>query len=74
MVCALAGKTGTAETGRQGANAPVVQSWFAGYIKDTAVPYVITVLGEDATNTQANTTKAFRDIAEQLVKKEQNDR
>lgn len=67
-VCATAGKTGTAQTGQMNGDNPVVQSWFTGYFPADNPRYVITVLGEDAENTDSKTAALFRKLAEELMK------
>ncbi len=64
--CATAGKTGTAETGQIGGEEPVVQSWFAGYFPADNPQYVVTVLAEDANNTDARTAPLFCEICDKL--------
>lgn len=66
-VCATAGKTGTAQTGQLNGGSPVVQSWFTGYFPANAPQYVITVLGEDAENTDSKTAALFCKLAEELM-------
>ncbi len=67
--CTAAGKTGTAETGQLTADgAPVVQSWFTGYIPAEDPQYVITILAEDAQSTDASATQLFCEISNKLTK------
>lgn len=66
--CTAAGKTGTAETGQQNGEKPVVQSWFTGYIPADDPQYVITILAEDAQNTNAQATSLFCEISNNLMK------
>ncbi len=64
----VGGKTGTAETGQINQDgARVVQSWFAGYIIQDNQTYVITVLCEDAEQTNAKSTVVFHDIASEML-------
>ncbi len=66
--CTAAGKTGTAETGQRAVDgSPVVQSWFTGYIPAENPQYVITILAEDAENTNASTAQLFCEISNKLM-------
>ncbi len=67
-VCTAAGKTGTAETGQAGETAPVVQSWFTGYFPAEDPQYVVTVLAEDANNTQGRSGALFCEISNNLYR------
>ncbi len=63
----IGGKTGTAETGQINLNGDrVVQSWFTGYMSYQENDYVITILCEDANNTNAKSTVVFHDIAKEI--------
>ncbi len=62
-----AGKTGTAQTGQNGEIHPVVNQWFTGYFPADNPQYVITVLAEDADNTNGNASKVFCEIINTLT-------
>lgn len=64
----VAGKTGTAETGQTGGQNPVEHSWFTGYLPAEDPQYVITVLAEDALNTNGQASKTFCEISNNLFK------
>lgn len=64
--CSAAGKTGTAETGQIIDGNPVVQSWFVGYFPAESPQYVICVLAEDSTGTNAKATEVFRELADEI--------
>ncbi len=65
-MCSAAGKTGTAETGQRSGEKPVVQSWFVGYFPAEDPQYIVTVLAEDAENTQVNAANIFCEISNKL--------
>ena len=65
-VCSAAGKTGTAETGQVSDGNAVVQSWFVGYFPVESPQYVICVLAEDSTGTNAKATNVFRELANKI--------
>ncbi len=65
--CSAAGKTGTAETGQVIDGNPVVQSWFVGYFPAELPQYVVCVLAEDSTGTNAKATEVFRELADEIV-------
>ncbi len=63
-----AGKTGTAETGQINQNGDrVIQSWFTGYFPAENPQFVVTVLAEDAENTDTKSTIIFQKIANGLA-------
>ncbi len=64
--CSAAGKTGTAETGQIIDGNPVVQSWFVGYFPAETPQYVVCVLAEDSTGTNAKATEVFRELANEI--------
>ncbi len=65
---AVGGKTGTAETGQVSEDGNrVVQSWFSGSIYYNGERYVITVLCEDAGNSNVKSTVVFRDVVQQII-------
>lgn len=67
-----AGKTGTAQTGQYNNGQPVVQSWFTGYFPADNPQYVITILAEDAENTDADATALFCEISNKLTELKRN--
>lgn len=69
---AAAGKTGTAETGQINEGNPVVQSWFTGYFPAENPRYVVTVLAEDAQNTNGKATPLFCEISNKVMELEKN--
>ena len=66
-LCTAAGKTGTAETGQTNNGSPVVQSWFTGYFPAENPRYVMTVLAEDAQNTNGKAAPLFCEISNKLI-------
>lgn len=69
----IAGKTGTAETGqRNSMGYPVVQSWFVGYFPAEHPRYVVTILAEDAQNTEADTALAACEISNKVAELKRN--
>ncbi len=68
-VCTAAGKTGTAETGQIGGEEAVVQSWFTGYFPAEVPKYVVTVLAEDANNTNGQANALFCEISNKLFER-----
>ncbi len=66
-LCSAAGKTGTAETGQIIDGNPVVQSWFVGYFPAESPQYIICVLAEDSTGTNAKATEVFRELADEII-------
>ncbi len=71
-----AAKTGTAETGWERSETEeyeIVQSWFAGFYPAENPRYTIVVLGENAYNTDAQTAPVFKEIAEFLYRKTQEE-
>ena len=68
-----AGKTGTAETGQLDENGvPITQSWFSGYFPADNPGYVITVLVEDAGNSDNTAAEVFCEISNKLEQKRRN--
>lgn len=68
-----AGKTGTAETGQLDENGvPVTQSWFTGYYPAENPRYVVTVLVEDAGNSNFTAAQVFCEISNKLEQKRRN--
>ncbi len=65
--CSAAGKTGTAETGQIIDGNPVVQSWFVGYFPVESPQFVVCVLAEDSTGTNARATEIFRSLADEII-------
>ena len=65
-ICSSAGKTGTAQTGQMNGENPVVQSWFTGYFPAETPQYVVTVLAEDAENTNGRATALFCEIVNKI--------
>ncbi len=64
----IGGKTGTAETGQINTNGNrVVQSWFTGFISGNATDYVITVIAEDASESNTKATLIFRSIVNEIL-------
>lgn len=62
-----AGKTGTAETGQLDENGvPITQSWFTGYFPADDPEYVVTVLVEDAGNSEFTAAQVFCEISNNL--------
>ena len=70
-VCSSAGKTGTAQTGQMNGENPVVQSWFTGYFPAEIPQFVITVLAEDAENTNGRATALFCELVNKLSETKQ---
>ena len=60
------GKTGTAETGWETEDKPVVQSWFGGFYPAESPRYVIAVVAEDSNNTQGKSAPVFKKICDEL--------
>lgn len=60
------GKTGTAETGWETEDKPVVQSWFGGFYPAENPRYVIAVVAEDSNNTQGKSAPVFKKICDEL--------
>ena len=68
-----AGKTGTAETGQLDENGvPVTQSWFTGYYPAEDPRYIITVLVEDAGNSEYTAAEVFCEISNKLEQQRRN--
>ena len=68
-----AGKTGTAETGQLDQNGiPITQSWFTGYFPADNPKYVITVLVEDAGNSEFTAAEVFCEISNNLERNRRN--
>lgn len=65
-----AGKTGTAQTGQQNGDVPVIQSWFTGYFPADEPRYVISVIAEDSDSNRTNATACFCEISNKLIEKE----
>lgn len=61
-------KTGTAETGWMENDKQVVQSWYAGFYPAENPQYVVTVLAENATNTDAKSAPVFKEICDELFR------
>ncbi len=68
-----AGKTGTAETGQLDENGvPITQSWFTGYFPADNPRYIVTVLVEDAGNSQYTAAEVFCEISNKLEQSRRN--
>ena len=67
---AVAGKTGTAQTGQYNGGIAVIQSWFTGYFILNDENYIITVLAEDCETTHKSATKAACELINKLIEKE----
>ncbi len=68
-ICTSAGKTGTAQTGQINGDKPVIQSWFTGYFPADDPQFVVTVLAEDAENTNGRATSLFCEILNKLMER-----
>ena len=66
MVGDAAGKTATAETGRNDGNKKIVNTWFAGVYPAENPEYVIVIFREDGNSSATDCAPVFRDIADCL--------
>ncbi|MBR3868351.1 MAG: penicillin-binding protein 2 [Clostridia bacterium] len=64
MVGDAAGKTATAETGRNDGNKKIVNTWFAGFYPAENPEYVIVIFREDGNSSSTDCAPVFRDIAD----------
>ena len=64
------GKTGTAETGWEGGEKAVVQSWFGGFYPAEEPRYVISIVAEDSDNTGSKSSPVFKKLCEDLYRLE----
>ncbi len=64
---AVAGKTGTAETGWMQNGSEVVQSWFVGCFPADNPQYIITVLSENGGRNGQTAAPLFAEIAKEIV-------
>lgn len=64
---AIAGKTGSAETGWQTDNGYMVQGWFAGFFPYDNPRYALVVLTENGRGGNTSCAPVFKEIAEQIM-------
>ncbi len=65
----VAGKTGSAETGRYREDGEaIIQAWFAGYVPAAAPELVIVVLAEDGESGSSSAAPVFRAIVETIYR------
>ncbi len=67
-VVAIAGKTGTAETGWNRGGTPMVHGWFCGFFPYDNPRYAMAVFAEDGKSGSAACIPAFRQIALDVMK------
>jgi cell division protein FtsI/penicillin-binding protein 2 len=71
---AVAGKSGTAETGKRLANEELVNKWFAGYFPADAPKYALVVVELDCLNSEAVTNDIFYDLVQKIYELDKQDR
>ena len=67
----VAGKTGTAETGRESDGQDLVNKWFAGYFPFKKPKYALVVVDIDQAGSKAVTNEVFYDFVDRLYKLDQ---
>lgn len=67
-IVAIAGKTGTAETGWNSGGEPMVHGWFCGYFPYENPKYAMAVFAENGKSGSSACIPAFRQIALEIMK------
>ncbi|MDQ0214627.1 cell division protein FtsI/penicillin-binding protein 2 [Oikeobacillus pervagus] len=69
----IAGKTGTAQTGRYENEKPLYNKWFAGYFPFENPKYALVAVHADALENEAGVLPLYKDIVSMLYEKERQD-
>lgn len=64
----VAGKTGTAQTGKFKGNEEITSSWFCGFFPFDKPEYAVTVFFEEANSESETTVNVFKSIADKIYK------
>lgn len=71
---AIAGKSGTAETGKKIANEELVNKWFAGYFPADAPKYALVVVELDCHSSRTVTNDIFFDLVQKIYEFDKQDK
>lgn len=71
---AVAGKSGTAETGKTLHNEELINKWFAGYFPADAPRYALVVVALDCLSSQAVTNDIFYDLVQKIYELDKQDK
>jgi penicillin-binding protein 4B len=71
---AVAGKSGTAETGKMSHNEELVNKWFAGYFPADEPRYALVVVELDCPGSQTVTNDVFYDLVQKIYEFDNRDR
>uniref|UniRef100_UPI0035B5500B penicillin-binding transpeptidase domain-containing protein n=1 Tax=Parageobacillus toebii TaxID=153151 RepID=UPI0035B5500B len=71
---AVAGKSGTAETGKTFHNEELINKWFAGYFPADAPRYALVVVELDCPGSLTVTNDVFYDLVQKIYEFDNRDR